>query len=408
MDIIYLFFEAADIRIPFYDYDRNLFVRLRGSGLGHWDHAVRQYVISRRNYNCAFLKKFFSSTPFVEVLKEPDNPVIVNGFFSDAGRTEDAADYTNEALPEPHAGPDVYFPAGELPKQFPESLREKLEAELRIRKYSPNTRAAYIHHNEALCQWLRESPHTVTADDIKRYLAFKEKYEGASSSSLNIALSSFKFFYSQVLKKDITAEQRRPRQDKRLPVVFSKSEIKQILDAEKNSKHRLLLMMVYASGLRVSEVVRLKYQDIDFKRRVIFINSGKGRKDRYTILSVMVITALAQYCSGGGNTWIFPGSRPDTSLSVRSAQHICEHALKKANIQKDASIHSLRHTFATHLLESGTDIRYIQELLGHASIRTTERYAHVARRTLLNITSPLDSINTEESAGPCRKRDKPF
>ena len=167
--------------------------------------------------------------------------------------------------------------------------------------------------------------------------------------------------------------------------------------AENNFKHRLLLMMVYASGLRVSEVVNLKRRDIDTSRQAISIRAGKGRKDRYSLVSDTVLNALAEYYHRYDVTdWLFSGADPGKHLSIRSAQHIFEHALKRAKIEKDATLHSLRHSFATHLLETGTDIRYIQELLGHASILTTERYTHVAKRKVLSITSPLDSIDKED------------
>jgi len=199
------------------------------------------------------------------------------------------------------------------------------------------------------------------------------------------------------MQRDILREQHRPRRDKRLPIVLSKEEIKKMFLTEKNIKHRLLLMMVYASGLRVGEVVKLKRHDIDISRKILNIKAGKGRKDRYTIISETVINALTDYFSRYEvNQWLFSGYNPEKHLSIRSAQHIFEDALKKANIKKDATIHSLRHSFATHLLENGTDIRYIQELLGHSSIRTTERYTHVAKRRILSITSPLDTIDKEE------------
>ena len=156
-------------------------------------------------------------------------------------------------------------------------------------------------------------------------------------------------------------------------------------------------MMVYASGLRVSEVVSLKRKDIDISRQTINIKAGKGRKDRYSLVSETVINALEEYYPRYNiNDWLFNGADPGKHLSIRSAQHIFEHALKRAKIKKDATIHCLRHSFATHLLESGTDIRYIQELLGHASILTTERYTHVARRKALSITSPLDNLDKQD------------
>jgi site-specific recombinase XerD len=320
--------------------------------------------------------------------------VIVNYFFWNEKQpktTPNAEDDTTYSVP------DTCHSIHELPDQFTVPWGEKLESELRSRKYSLNTRSAYIHYNHALCQWLQKSPESVTDEDIKRYLSFMEKTESSAASSMNLALSTFKFFYCHVLKKDTAREQRRPRQDKRLPVVLSKTEIKTLLETGQNLKHRLLLMMVYASGLRVSEVVRLRRQDVDLSRKTIIINAGKGCKDRYTILSNSVINALKRYYVKNNITkWIFPGADQDKPLSIRSAQRACEQAMKKANIQKDVSIHSLRHTFATHLLESGTDIRYIQELLGHASIKTTARYTHVVRRKTLKIASPLDTLNQKE------------
>jgi site-specific recombinase XerD len=280
---------------------------------------------------------------------------------------------------------------------FSQDLKKKLETELRSRKYSAKTRIAYIHYNQSLCRWLKKPPQSVIPEDIKRYLAYQETEKQFSASTLNLALSAFKFFYREILKHDIVNEQRRPRQDKRLPIVLSRSEIQAILEAETNPKHHLLLMLVYSSGLRVSEVVNLKRRDIDLKRKAIIITLGKGRKDRYTLLSDQVTKYLAYYYSINDiNTWLLPGAIPGQHLSIRSAQSICTQALKKAGIQKAASIHSLRHSFATHLLENGTDIRYIQELLGHVSLRTTERYTHVARRKTLKIISPLDSPQEDD------------
>jgi site-specific recombinase XerD len=152
-------------------------------------------------------------------------------------------------------------------------------------------------------------------------------------------------------------------------------------------------MLAYSSGLRVSEVVALKKDHVDLDRKTLLVYSGKGRKDRYTILSDRAASFITRYCDLHEiDTWLFPGLPATHHLSVRSAQVIFTNALQKAQIRKQVSIHSLRHSFATHLLEGGTDIRYIQELLGHASIRTTERYTHIARRVALRIPSPLDSI----------------
>ena len=209
-----------------------------------------------------------------------------------------------------------------------------------------------------------------------------------------MAISALKFFYNKILRSDIVKDQRRPRHDKRLPMVLSKDEVMKILNAEKNLKHRFLLTLVYSSGLRVSEVVALKKEHIDLSRKVIYIKRGKGRKDRCTLLSEKAARLFAEYCKITEiKNWLFPGQPATSPLSIRSAQKIFEKATHQADIHKEVSIHSLRHTFATHLLENGTDIRYIQNLLGHSSLRTTERYTHIAKGSILNIISPLDAMS---------------
>ena len=242
-------------------------------------------------------------------------------------------------------------------------------------------------------QPFQKTPEEIHPEDITRFLAFVEKNKEYSASSMNLAISSIKFFYHDVMKKKIIDEQHRPYHDGDIPQVLSKEEIKKLLTLENNPKHRLLLMLAYSSGLRVSELVALKKEHIDSDRKVVYIRFGKGRKDRYTLLSEKVAEFITEYCALYDiKTWLFPGQPPICHLSTRSAQYIFEKAARRAEIHKKTSIHGLRHTFATHLLENGTDIRYIQSLLGHANIRTTERYTRVARRNALNIQSPLDTI----------------
>jgi site-specific recombinase XerD len=210
---------------------------------------------------------------------------------------------------------------------------------------------------------------------------------------MNLVLSALKFFYKNIMKNFNINEQKRPIKDKILPIILSKEEITKMVDMEKNPKHKLLLMLCYSSGLRVSEVVALKKEHIDLSRKVVIIKLGKGRKDRNTLLAANSIQYILDYFLFYDiDKWVFPGQTASRPLTVRTAQRIFDKAAKKAEIIKDVSIHNLRHAFATHLLEKGYDIRYIQDLLGHASIRTTERYTHVAKRVVLNITSPLDDL----------------
>jgi site-specific recombinase XerD len=446
VDRVYVFYESGGIRVPFWDFDNMLFQRFRNTGAGVWDRKGRQYIISPGEAAPpgmdagVIFKHILSGLPYVEVGKSPECPIQVSGFFknpfSESGSPDfqtpnntafDAGPRTLETAARasnniPHAL-DTALPVSNnagvsnnttpvltdakcleeslaLPERFSDFWRKNLEIELRSRKYSPRTIRSYVYYNRVLCRTLQKTPEAINTEDIKHYLAYLDKERDLSTSSMNLAISAFKFFYGCVLKKNIAREQRRPRQDKRLPAVLAKSEIKLLLDCEKNPKHRLLLMLAYSSGLRVSEVIALRRDHIDLARKTVLIHLGKGRKDRYTLLSDRAAAFIKDYCAVyavGIDSWLFPGQGASRHLSIRSAQNIFDKALVKAGIQKPGlSIHSLRHTFATHLMENGTDIKYIQALLGHASLRTTARYTHVARRDVLKIQSPLDNLSSED------------
>jgi len=389
MDVVYLFCEFGVTRVPLFGYDERLFRLCVGQG-GEWDRVCRQFIF-RHGIN----SEQFSQNPgivFVRVEKNSPVPVSISGFL---GRPwEQAADDT-ASKQEASVCADVSLAVAPtfqpLPEKFPEHWQIKLEDKLRSRKYSPRTMRSYVYYNRLLCQTIQKTPEEILPEDTTQFLATVEKARKYSTSSLNLAISAIKFFYTEVMRNKSIVGQHRPRQDGRLPVILSRDEINKILEVENNPKHRLLLMLAYSSGLRVSEVVALKRGHIDIDRKTVYVRLGKGRKDRHTLLSDKVAGLLAEYCAFiGTETWLFPGQPASRHLSVRSAQYVFEKALRRAEVPKKASIHSLRHTFATHLLENGTDIRYIQELLGHNSIRTTERYTHVARRGALRIRSPLD------------------
>ncbi len=188
----------------------------------------------------------------------------------------------------------------------------------------------------------------------------------------------------------------RPRRERRPPTVLSQAEVRPLIRAPRNLKHRALLMLVYSSGLRVSEVVRLRVEDVDVERRLLHVRQAKGRKDRITLLSPAALKVLRAYASlERPREWLFPGGRSGRHLTTRSVQKIVEKARRSAGISRRFSTHALRHSFATHLLEAGTDLRYIQALLGHSSSRTTEIYTHVTRPALSRIESPLDTLLRE-------------
>jgi len=265
------------------------------------------------------------------------------------------------------------------------------------RKYSPKTIKAYIHYNEDLLKFTGKEPNSITEGDIKDYLFHLVEEKKVATSTLNSAINALKFYYETLLKKKFLYEIKRPRKDKKLPVVLSREEVAKILSAVTNIKHKAILMLVYSAGLRVSEVVKLKPENIDSKRKLVFIKSAKGRKDRYTILSDVALKTLRQYWEKSKpKRWLFPSQDKERHITTRTAEKIFSNGCRKANIIKNVTVHSLRHSFATHLLESGTDLRYIQELLGHKSSKTTEIYTHVSKKSIGKIVSPLDNLEGGE------------
>ena len=262
----------------------------------------------------------------------------------------------------------------------------KLVRELKIRNYSPKTIKSYSACLKRYFWYKKNNLESVDENNIKNFLAFLEKI-GKSAQSRNIYLNGIKFYYHDVCgyKKFINIISAKKCQ--KLPVVLSKHEVETIISNTNNKKHKLLLSLSYGSGLRVSEVVNLKTSDIDYDRKLIYIRKAKGNKDRVTLLPEKLIDDLKKNIPVS-NKYIFESERGG-KLAIRTAQVIFEKALKQAGILKKATFHSLRHSFATHLLENGVDVRYVQELLGHKNIRTTQIYTHVTNTFISNIKSPL-------------------
>ena len=268
-----------------------------------------------------------------------------------------------------------------------------LQKELSIRKYSRRTIKSYIRINRDFLLFSGKTPEEITSEDVKEYLYYVVNRKKVATSTLNIIINALKFYYGEVLKKNFIFEVKRPKKDKKLPVVLSKEKVKRILDVTTNIKHKAILMLMYSGGLRVGEIVRLKLENIDHERSLIHIKGSKGRKDRYTILSKSVLVVLRKYYNQyRPEKWLFEGAISGKHISTRAVQAIFKHACEKAGIKKEVSAHSLRHSFATHLLESGIDLRYIQEILGHKSSKTTEIYTHVSKTGIARIRSPLDTI----------------
>ncbi|MFG1691728.1 tyrosine-type recombinase/integrase, partial [Gemmatimonadota bacterium] len=235
------------------------------------------------------------------------------------------------------------------------------------------------------------------ATSLREHVLARLRQDGVSRSYHNQLVSALRLFSATVLGRP--AEELpldRPRRAHRLPTVLSRRELQRFLKAVGNRKHAAILAMAYSSGLRVSEVVRLRLQDLD--RALLLVRGGKGRKDRYTPLSGTALRFIDAYLEGADpGQWLFPGARPGRHLTARSVQKVTSAAARRAGISKPLTPHVLRHSFATHLLERGIDVRYIQEILGHASVRTTEIYTQVSRRQLGRIRSPLDDPDADET-----------
>ena len=271
---------------------------------------------------------------------------------------------------------------------------EDLRKELVARKYSYKSIKSYLRYNKEFLDFVKVTEAGINNDHIKDYLVYLAEEKQAATATLNSAINALKFYYGQVLKHSFIYDLKRPKKDKKLPTILSKNEVSELIAAIDNLKHKTLLVLVYSSGLRVSEVVDLKIDCIDRQRNLIHIKAAKGRKDRYTLFSKTANELIEKYCQKyKPDLWLFPSTDTDKHISIRTAQAIIEHAKDKAGIKKQVSIHSLRHSFATHLLENGTDLRYIQELLGHQSSKTTEIYTHVSKKSLGTIVSPLDTMD---------------
>jgi integrase/recombinase XerD len=266
---------------------------------------------------------------------------------------------------------------------------------MNYRRYSSNTIKTYSDALEVFFRFYQNKQlESLTNEDI---IYFNSEYilrKNLSASYQNQVINAIKLFYRNRFNRTMEVDFiQRPRREKRLPNVLSKEEVKAILEAPTNLKHRAMLSLIYACGLRRSELLNLTLKDILSDRNLLFIRQSKGKKDRVVPISIKLIEMLRDYYKAfKPKTWLFEGQEVGKKYSERSIQLVLNQAVEKAKIVKPVSLHWLRHSYATHLLESGTDLRYIQELLGHSSSRTTEIYTHVSTRNLQQIRSPFDDL----------------
>lgn len=273
-------------------------------------------------------------------------------------------------------------------------LRKRLIEEMELRNYAPKTIRLYVNHVAKLAIYHGKSPDRLNREEIRNYLVHLLEDRKLSVGTYRQALAAYRYFYRWVIKRgDLVEDILSPRPERHLPVVLSVNEVQRLFAAIPSFKHRMILMTAYSAGLRVAETVNLKVADLDSERMVIRIVQSKRNKDRYTVLSPVLLAMLRHYWwAARPRHYLFPGRSQDRPMSVSTVQRTCKAAGQTAGIEKQVTPHTLRHSFATHLLESGTDLRILQALLGHSCIRTTAIYTHVSNKLISNTASPLDRI----------------
>ena len=276
-------------------------------------------------------------------------------------------------------------------------LRQKMIRAMELKNLSDNTQRAYLNAVTGIARFYNQSPDKITKEKIEDYLLYLKQDKGNAPNSCYSVLTGLRFFYKYVAEIQIPVTYSIRRTPRKLPQVLTMDEIWKIICATNNLKHRMILMTIYSAGLRASEVIILKPEHVDSKTMLIKVQ-GKGKKERYSLLSKKLLAELRSYYRQyRPKTYLFPSSfknKKDQPLSYESIRTVYEDARNNAGIKRGAGVHTLRHSFATHLLEAGYDIRKIQALMGHARLTTTMIYLHVSRQTLSKIPSPLDLIDT--------------
>jgi integrase/recombinase XerD len=283
-------------------------------------------------------------------------------------------------------------------------LRRRMIEELQLRNYAPNTITVYIRCVAQFAQHFRLSPDRLGLEHIRQYQLFLVQQKKVSWALFNQTVCALRFLYRHILHRDWMIEYiPYPRREDKLPIVLSPAEVAAVFEATHNLKHRMILMTIYAAGLRVSEVTHLRLSDIDSQRQVIRVRQGKGHKDRQVMLSPKLLEALRIYWkSYRPKVWLFPGESPERPVSSETVWRVCHQAGEAAHLSKPISPHTLRHCFATHLLEEAIDLRRIQVLLGHRNLKTTARYLHVSNLAVRTTVSPLERLPDATDPTPVR------
>lgn len=318
-------------------------------------------------------KNFTTANQLLLKKSEPVHPVTAKAFYSSEGI--------------------VYLSAHAVNGHVLPAMKQRLK----LKAYSPSTIKTYLNEMSQLLQAIKNIPaDSLAPEHLKRYLVYCFEKLQLKENTLHSRINALKFYYEQVLGREkFFWEIPRPKKALILPKLLNETEIRKLFNALANKKHKAMLFTAYSAGLRVSEVVNLKIADIDSKRMQIFIERAKGKKDRYVNLSPVLLDILRSYIRDykpQPKIYLFESEQTYTAYPARTVQQVFVNAKQKAGIRKSVGIHSLRHSFATHLLDKGTDIKYIKDLLGHFNIKTTERYLHVSKKQLVNIRSPFDDL----------------
>ena len=271
-------------------------------------------------------------------------------------------------------------------------MLKQLETELKLRGFSPRTVKTYLYQNQLFLNYTNKKSNEINEDDIKSYLAYILSDKKLTHSTVALIKASLKFYYDEILKKNIV-NFKTPKLARKLPEILTKDEVKRLLEQLNHTKSRIIVKLLYSSGIRLSECLSLKAEDLEMGDKIGWVRGGKGGKDRMFILSEDVIKELRNYFNKKeiASGFIFRNSKGN-NLSPRNVQKIVKKAAQKAGIKKMITPHKLRHSFATHLLEAGTDIRIIQELLGHSNLQTTQIYTKVSQEQMRKVRSPMDML----------------
>jgi site-specific recombinase XerD len=280
-------------------------------------------------------------------------------------------------------------------------LYDKMKMDMELKNFSPRTVQCYLGHMRSYAVFFKQSPAALKDRHIREYLHHLIKEKDASQSVVSQTYSALKFFYTVTLQRGWDEQQiPRAKRSRYVPVVFMPAEVAALLDAVKNLKHKAILTIIYSAGMRIGEAVHLVPEDIDSSRMLIRVRQGKGRKDRYTLLSEKALVLLRIYWSVyRPQKWLFPGQKAQNPVDLSTVRKVFKKACRDAGIRKPASVHTLRHSFATHLIEEGVDLFYIQRLLGHSAAKTTAIYLHVTHKDVARIKSPLERLPQLEAAG---------